>query len=267
MKLRGPVIRLLRWSAVVVLVLFGCQLALLAFPQILLSKSVRVRTVTVYHDGLNEEQARRLAAKIDRKLQGSMFHDPARHDRVFVFRGRNTFGLYRMLTFSRGVPSGFNLSAFGNSYVCEEVVSELGDATGGIPRFSVWDGDLAHIAAHEIGHQYVIDRIGGRQWRALPHWKQEGLPEYIANIGDIRRDRSRGLVARIAILMDDTRWSVTPPGRRPGWDRAHYEAGLLIEFLLDVQGISLEEVITDRVTRSETRSAMMTWRRGRFPNL
>jgi hypothetical protein len=251
--------RLLQWLVLTVLVLFGIQVTLLAFPQILFSDSTRIGTVELFHDGLAEEQALRLATEIDRRLQGSRFHDSTRSDPVFVFRNRNTYELYLKLIFSQVAPSGFNLPIFGNSYVCEAVVTELGDATGGQPRFSIWDGNLAHIASHEIGHQYVADRIGSGRWRGLPHWKQEGLPEYIANIGDIRADQSLSLVSRIGILEDDTLWTATPAGRRPGWDRVHYEAGLLVEFLLDVQGLSLEQLISDRVTKSDTYSAMMSW--------
>ena len=116
--------------------------------------------------------------------------------------------------------------------------------------------EIAHIAAHEIGHQYIADRIGSGHWRALPHWKQEGLPEYIA---EIRADPSLDLVSRIEVLEDDSRWTSTPAGRRRGWARVHYEAGLLVEFLLDVQGLSLEQIVSDRVTKSDTHSAMMSW--------
>jgi hypothetical protein len=249
----------LLWSGSTVLVLFGFQVTLLARPQVLFSDSTRIGTVTVFYDGLPRDQARRLATEIDRRLQGSRFYDSTRSDRVFVFRNRSTYQLYRRLTLSAVVPSGFNLSIFGNSYVCEAVVTELGDATGGQPRFSIWDGDLSHVAAHEIGHQYIVDRIGSRRWRAMPHWKREGLPEYIANIGAIRVDPSLSLVSRIEILGDDTQWTATPAGRRPGWDRMHYEAGLMVEFLLDVQGVPLERVVSDRVTKSDTYSAMMSW--------
>lgn len=239
--------------------LFGVQIALLAFPQILLSDSVRVGTVAVHHDGLDDAHARRLAAEIDRRLGGSRFHDSNRQDRVFVFRSRRTYRFYLKLLFMRVEPQGFNLPVFRNSYVCEPIVNELGDATGRHPRFSIWEGDLAHTAAHEIGHQYVVDRIGRARWRELPHWKQEGLPEYIANIGPVRADRSQSLADRIEVLVDDGSWSGTPAGRRPGWDRLHYEAGLMVEFLLEVQGLTLEQVVSDRVSRSDTHAAMISW--------
>lgn len=249
----------LLWSGCTVLVLLGFHVTLLARPQVLFSNSTRIGTVTVFYDGLDAEHARRLATEIDRRLRGSRYYDATRNDRVFVFRDRSTYRLYRMLTLSAIVPSGFNLSIFGNSYVCKAVATELGEATGGQPRFSIWDGDLAHVAAHEIGHQYIVDRIGSRRWRAMPQWKREGLPEYIADIGAVRADPSLSLVSRIGILGDDTQWTATPAGRRPGWDRMHYEAELMVEFLLDVQGVPLERVVSDRVTKSDTYSAMMSW--------
>jgi hypothetical protein len=251
--------RVLRWVALAAAVLFVVQIALLAYPRILFSQSARIGTVVLFHDGLTGDQAVRLAGEIDRRLQGSRFHDPTRSDKVFVFRNRKKYELYRKLAFSKVVPSGFNLPIFGNSYVSEAVVAELGEATGGQPRFSIWDGDLAHVAAHEIGHQYIADRIGSRRWRSLPHWKQEGLPEYIANIGAIRADPSPSLGSRVAILEDDALWTAMPAGRRPGWDRVHYRAGLLVEFLLDVQGMSLEQLISDPVTQKDTYSAMISW--------
>ncbi len=251
--------RILRWAVLAALLLFGVQVGLLAFPQVFFSGRAEAGTVTLFHNGLRDEPALRLAADIDQRLQGSRFYDPTRRDRVFLFQDRNRYKQYLKLTFQRTVPSGFNLSMVGNSYVCEAVVRELGEATGGQPGFSIWDGDLAHIAAHEIGHQYIADRIGDGRWRRLPHWKQEGLPEYIANIGPIRKKPSLDLSARIGLLKNDALWGATPPGRRPGWDRVHYEAELLVEFLLDVKGMTLEQVVSDQVHRADTYSAMMNW--------
>jgi hypothetical protein len=111
--------------------------------------------------------------------------------------------------------------------------------------------------AHEVAHLYLVDSIGRRAWSKLPHWKQEGVPEYIANIGLIRGDSTTSLPHRIGILLEDGYWS----GPR-SWDRIHYEAGLLVEFLLDVRGVEFRDVIADSVTREITYEAMADWYRG-----
>jgi len=47
------------------------------------------------------------------------------------------------------------------------------------------------------------------------------------------------------------------------WDRIHFEAGLLMEFLLDVRGYDLMTVLPDSVTREDTYAVMLEWHRGR----
>ncbi len=67
-------------------------------------------------------------------------------------------------------------------------------------------------------------------------------------------DPAATIQARFAVLEDDTCWR---PGR--DWARIHYEAELLVEFLLDVKGHTPEEVIADQVTREETVRELASW--------
>ncbi|MGB5661455.1 MAG: hypothetical protein WBO54_18445, partial [Thermoanaerobaculia bacterium] len=46
------------------------------------------------------------------------------------------------------------------------------------------------------------------------------------------------------------------------WDRTHYESALMVEFLLDVQGYTLDDIVVDSVTRDGTYAAMVEWRKG-----
>ena len=134
--------------------------------------------------------------------------------------------------------------------------------TGGRPRYSIWEGDPAHIIAHEVGHNYMIDRIGRSAWRDLPQWKQEGFPEYVANIALLRSDNTATLPRRIDILADGRYWDW-----QQRWDRRHYEAALMVEFLFDVQGYTLDDIVIDSVTSDSTRAAMAEWREGKEPTI
>jgi hypothetical protein len=108
--------------------------------------------------------------------------------------------------------------------------------------------------AHEVAHLFMADSIGRNAWRDLSHWKQEGFPEYAANIGLVRHDPEASLHARIGILLDDTQWL----GPR-SWDRIHYEAWLLVEYLLDVEGQEFRAVLADSITREATYASMIDW--------
>ena len=256
MSLLRRITRWVVWLVVILLVLFALQVGVLAFPQVALHNRIQVGAVVLYHDGDPDETMKQLAADIDGRLRGCRFYVPTRVTNLYYFKSQGTYEFFTGLTFQRSVPQGFNLPELNNSYVSDSLVAALGRGTGGRPQYSVWAGDPAHTAAHEIGHQYGYELLGRRK---LPHWKQEGLPEYIANTGLARQDSLASLDRRIGILLDDSQWWNTPPGRRPGWARIHYEAWALMEYLLDVEGRTLEDVMADSVTKEATHDTMMRW--------
>jgi hypothetical protein len=238
----------------IALVLFALQVIVLAYPQLLLSHSAQSGTVTIHYDGEMNPDMDRMAAEVDRRLSGCRFYNPTRSDDVYVFQDRSLYNFITRLAMVHPDTQGFNLSIFGNSYVCVPLVKAKLEQGGIYTKYSVWEGSIVHTVAHEIGHQYWIDLIGRSIWTGLPHWKQEGFPEYVANIGAIHEDSLANLPSRIDNLNDDRLWD----GYRR-WDRVHYEAGLLVEFLLDVEGYTAEEIIADSVTREETLAAMKAW--------
>jgi len=237
-------------------VLFALQVTTLAFPQVVLNDRVQVGAVALYHDGGPDEAMRKLAADVDSRLRGSRLYNSTRVTNLYYFLDQGTYEFFTNLTIMQVIPQGFNLPELNNSYVSDSLVAALGRGTGGRPQYSIWSGDPAHTAAHEIGHQYSYELLGRKK---LPHWKQEGLPEYIANTGLARQDSLANLDRRIGILLDDSQWRDTPPGRLPGWARIHYEAWLLMEYLLDVEGRNLEDVMADSVSKEATHAAMMQW--------
>ncbi|MDH4045857.1 MAG: hypothetical protein OEY20_16990 [Gemmatimonadota bacterium] len=231
-------------------------IGVLAFPQVVCHHQVRAGVIRLYYDDMPEAAARALAQAVDHRLRASGFADSAKTVRAFLFQRPAAYGWITRLS---GVPreaQGFNLSLIGNTFVSGPRVAALGEQSGRRPRYSVWEGDPAHTIAHEVGHQYVVDRIGRR---ALPQWKREGLAEYMANIGLIRADSTAGLVSRLGVFDDDQAWSATRGSARNGWDRIHYEAGLLVEFLMDVRGHTLTDIAADSVTQEGTRTALRAW--------
>ena len=158
---------------------------------------------------------------------------------------------------------GFALSIFGNSYVSGPRISELALVSGGRLRYSIHEGSVAHIVAHEIAHIYITDTIGRNGWKQLPHWKQEGLPEYIANIALLRQDTIMSMANRIRILENDRQWRGKVNPHHQSWNRIHYEAGLLVEFLFEKEQYSLDDIIANSVTKTETRAAMLAWAESR----
>ncbi len=253
--------RLLRWSlrvAAVLISVFALQVGLLAFPQAILRNQAEAGSVVVYYPGDPDSAIQELAQATDHRLRAGGFGNPDSPERIFFFPDQGLYSFFARLARVQPEAQGFGVSYLGTNYVSGTRVTALGERTGRSPRYSVWEGSIAHTMAHEVAHQYMIDSIGRSAWIALPHWKQEGFPEYISNIGLIREDTASSLPSRIEILLDDDLWL----GPR-SWDRIHYEAGLMMEFQLEVQGMDLRSVLADSVTREDTHTAMLEWFRGR----
>ena len=60
----------------------------------------------------------------------------------------------------------------------------------------------------------------------------------------------------MGILRNDDFWS-SPRS----WDRIHYEAGLLVEFLLDVRGYTIEQLPANSIAVDNTMAALAEWAR------
>ena len=246
------------WLVTVVIAVFALQVGLLAFPQVLLSNKAEAGSVVVFYDGDPDPTVQQLVEDTDHRLRAGGFGDPENPERIFFFRSQRFYSLFARLARMPTEAQGFGISFMGTTYVSGPRVEALGDRTSHAPRYSVWEGSIPHTLAHEIAHLYMVDSIGRSTWTSLPQWKREGFPEYVANIGLIRSDPAASLPSRIDVLLNDEQWI----GPR-SWDRIHYEAGLLMEFLLDVRGYDLGTVIPDSISREDTHAAMLEWRRQR----
>ena len=242
------------WALGILFILFALQITALAFPQVIVSEKTACGSVTIYTDRVAEFDIGLLAKEVEDRLIGSRFYDSSRNNKVFYFQNQNLYRCFARLAMVTSKAQGFALSVFGNSYVDQTRILELASFTRGVPKYGIWEGSPAHIIAHEIGHLYLTEQIGREEWMNLPHWKQEGFPEYIANIASIRKDNLATLANRIKVLNDDQMWDWSNR-----WDRIHFEAELLVEFLLDVQGNTVEQIVADSVTREETLSTMLDW--------
>jgi hypothetical protein len=114
---------------------------------------------------------------------------------------------------------------------------------------------VEHIVVHELAHQYMAEEIGRRRFLQIPLWKQEGYPEYIANIAAIRDDDRATMQQRIKVLTDDFMWG----GSAYGHARVHYRAELMVEFLIEAKGYSLADIMADSVKEQDTYDEMMAW--------
>jgi len=249
-----------RWILGIVSVLVavgGLYATLLFFPQILIRHSVESGSLTIYHDGLPQDAVEKLASDVVARIGASSYWDTTHTRRVFYIQSQALYNLFARMSRVTTLAQGFALSATGNAFVSVPRVQALGQRSGRQPKFSIWEGSPAHTITHELAHIEVTNRIGRDVWSRLPEWKREGPPEYLANIGAIRADTGATLLRRIGTLNEDWTWR-----NEHGHDRMLYEAGLMVEFLVEVEGYSLDEIVDDAITMRSVRSAMRAWAAG-----
>jgi hypothetical protein len=107
----------------------------------------------------------------------------------------------------------------------------------------------------------VRRHLGLRRSIALPAWKSEGWADYSAHRGRLRSDPGGGLAARIRALLDDEAWGepLTPV------DRRHYRWQLLVEYLVEVEGMSFATLMAEDVTEADCRARQLAWYAGSEP--
>jgi len=128
---------------------------------------------------------------------------------------------------------------------------------------------MTHILTHEAGHMQVFNRLGISRSMALPMWKAEGYPEYIsaqliraAPTYSLRSSVARVLTADLAAFRDEhgnfqsLRYgqlgaSFLKDENGDDWHTSYYLARVLVEYSLDVKGMSFEQLADPGVREAD----------------
>jgi hypothetical protein len=234
--------------------LVALDAAILAYPVFLFDHKQSFGEFTVYSN-------RPLPADFGEVIEGArarvtaMEHArPGARCRVFICESQRLYSFFALLTRRTSNTMGIGLSVFGNMYLNEPKIDRIAASVRGIIRHSRFEGNFAEVIAHEIAHFNVVKTLGFRRAVKLPVWKSEGYAEYQANVAATRADSSYAFTDRIDLLLNDAFWG---SGNSPA--RQLFEWHLLVEFLAEVNGYKLEDLIDEAVTESLARDEMLAW--------
>ena len=77
----------------------------------------------------------------------------------------------------------------------------------GLPKYSVFSGDLVHGITHELVHEYTSLEMGILNYRKLPSWKREGYAEFSASRIQAINDKFESLQDRISEFNNAVYWT------------------------------------------------------------
>jgi hypothetical protein len=247
----------LKWSgrALIALVLIlAVPISALAFPYPFFEHSDSFGHCVVYTDEEFTPGFEEVMEDVNRRLESVEVLPENCSNRVFLCHSQELYSLFAKLSRVNPNVQGFNLSIFGNTFVSVPRVNYVRSVFGGGPPYNMREGSIAHVIAHEVTHDLSQNAMGFIKYYRLPLWKREGYAEYGAIIGALRENGGPELRERISELLDDRYW-----GGDQDPVRTYYESWLLVEYLIEVERRSFEEIMAEDTTFDETYGAMMDW--------
>jgi hypothetical protein len=239
--------------AIAILVVFLC-LGVLTTPGMFMPEDKQYRAITVYAETPIGSEIDSIVAEIFTRLDAVPVYDPDRKMNLILCSTQDKFSFFSRFTLRDKRVMGYCL--LGNAYVNLDFIRELAGRTRGRPKYHAREGSVVHVATHELMHQYLGDAYGEFASRSLPTWKIEGYIEYGVNQFVAPLDSGYTIPERIDIYLDDTQWNATAATHR-----SYYIWDLMMEYLINVKGMSLDQVMADSVTKESVYQDMMNWRK------
>jgi hypothetical protein len=250
--------RWLLWAVLGGLTAVAVYISVLAFPTPLFAYGARVGDFRVYSDKPIQADIGQVIGEVTRRARAMEYESGRSGTRVYLCNSPKRYSFFAFLTRRNPESLAIGLSMTNSMFVSMSRVRLFREKNGGLLRHTRFEGNLAEVIAHEIAHFQSIDALGYRAHLAQPVWKSEGWAEYQANLAAIRDDPAYDLAGRIDLLVDDRPWS-----DGSGLARELWEWQLLVEYLGEIEGLGLRDLIKDEVTRSSTTERMMSWYRQR----
>lgn len=217
----------------------GAVAGLLAFPGPLFAHTVAQGRLELLSDEpFDPEAGRRLLADVEARISRSPLDQRDGSHRIVVV---NTAWRHRLTFLGYEGAGGLNRYPLTRTVYIRRsdigrglVFSPLGPPVPP-PR------TLTYFAAHEIAHSLTGERVGVQAYFALPHWIREGVADYVAfgsatDVEDMRRKPDLG-----------------EPSLVPGFVSPYAPFRLLVAYLLEVEGWTLERLLASGLQEAEAR--------------
>lgn len=251
--------RWLKWLAVLAalyLAFEGLRFAAVSFPYPLFPHRSRHGGVLVYSDAELDFDLQALFAEVEQRRALIDIADPKKTQRVFFCSSDRLYGWLTRLQGLASVAQGFSQPHLGNVFVSLPNVERIRRRFGPAEyRHTAFAGDLAQVVTHEMVHNDQATALGTWRARFLPTWKKEGYCEFASNRWSVLGDPDYDFAARVERAMDE-RFLANFPVRQ-----LYYRSQILTEFLMDVRGLSFEEVTDDAVVWETAWRELRTWHR------
>lgn len=239
---RHPRLRIARRAAIGLAALGAGYLALVIHPQSLFAYSLQRGNIVLHARVEFPPQVAPMLEDAAARVSRSPLYDGARTHEVFLCDTSALFNFFALWDFrSGGVTHTWYT---GNAFIRPtnlrqgRVIGRSGIETGG-------ERTLAYFIAHEVTHAMTMDRIGRWRLARLARFQEEGYADYVAVARAVDLERGRADLLAGTADMD--------PRRSGRYDRYR----LLVGYLLQRRGLSVDELLARPIDKSEVEGALL----------
>jgi hypothetical protein len=202
--------------------------ALAVHPQPLFAHTRQVANVVLHARDPMPPETEALLHDVVRRVSRSPLYEQGRMYHVFLCDTPELFALFAL--WDRGVGAISQVHLAGNVFIRpasiarNRVIRRSGADTPG-------ERTLVYFIAHEIAHTMTADRVGRWRYFKLAAFQQEGYADYVAFARPTDLARGRDALAAGGREMS------------PKQSGLYLRHELLVAYLLDRQGMSVEELL------------------------
>ena len=258
---RTPPIKRSWWKRIAValgvtlFLLVALPLLIITYPNPAFPYHHEVGSVSLRSDSPIDSGLIAVLAEIDQRLGRLEVNDDELRHRLFLCTSARRYAFFARLL---GIPAssqGVNAPLVNTVFLSQPFLDSMRARYGTRYPYTLVEGDLAHVATHEIVHTLVKKRLGYWGARGLPHWKREGYPEYAAVAERLADDPHKGLPERLAQFERLLQEGIGPI-------REQYVRGqLMVEYLMRVEGWSFDELVEADLASDDVFAALELWAR------
>lgn len=266
------------FSIASLLVVVGLYVGLLLYPSVLFSYHVEYKNFLVHSETeLDLERLQPILDDVEAALATSDINDPTITHHILLGHDNRAFDLVQDVAwwlYSRNLRPVFTYNRAAPPFVSQIITFRIPDFERDLlvhpdARFEM---SMTHDFVHEAVHTLVTAQVG---MEPLPQWKREGYPEYVASSIRILANPDYELSESVErVLTEDLSWLTTDdassarlgcPIRSSTQDEAghprptcYYISRVLVEYLLDVEGITVDELMRPGISPRETLSELIS---------
>lgn len=233
-------------------VLISGLVTIMLFPQPLFAHKMEYKQFRVYSDNMPDKGIEIILDKAYQLVEKSELHDKYYQYDIFFSHDN----IYNRIEDLQGKGPAARATA-GNIVFKVSVDIENNLACGVISKIN-----LTEMLTHEMVHCLQANTLGllnMNQFNHPPYWKLEGYPEYISRQAKLK-DPDYSLtneIERFIELESKSKDGFVEVSNEHFVPSIYYKGRLMVEYLMDVKGMTYNEILKDQRTEDQIFQEML----------